>query len=486
MLQAAGQIHDDFHARRLAPECAGKHHLDLSQLVNLFRGIGLFNGKAAWGALPDGAPAYFAVFCRGWPYFLPMPDAATPLPAVRAALADIVRHSRTHHLPPLALLSAQGIRPLARRQPGITEETLRLANLLAAARMVLCLDLDASPQDHPRAGYLTQTSFQNRWFLHGCNLVVFGNGAWGAHMAFGGGIDGNIGARFTAELADRVREAEQRGALVAADADTAAPHAAFVPAEHPPLSPRIEARYRDAAVRWVRAIPGVFTLPIGENACRAAGVRPVEAFVAALSATLAELGGRRPGDLPRIPIRQFVSQGRYAFGTLNAAEVNTPELFAVAHALLGAEPGTAKDPALRERYLQAEAVIRERTDQARRLRVFNRSLTRGAARRMAAYLVIAPLLFPHRARRLLDRSHHAIAEAAISYVGKKEGVSLMARPGTRAPDGMLWLHYQIFAEETVVIPCFGGDAAVAEATLMSRLEIHWKSLLDRLGNTHVY
>jgi len=163
---AAQRVHADFMDRRLKPECAGNHHLDLSQMANVFRGVGVFDLKPRWCYPPPG-PSYFCVFFRGRPCFLPMPSAAEDVQAVRAALAAIVSDGRGPNESSLAPLSALGIDGLRAAGLDKAEDVRLLVNAIGAARFVLCLDLESAPEDEPRAGYLTQVSFANRWYLHG-------------------------------------------------------------------------------------------------------------------------------------------------------------------------------------------------------------------------------------------------------------------------------------------------------------------------------
>jgi hypothetical protein len=299
----------------------------------------------------------------------------------------------------------------------------------------------------------------------------------GIHLSFGVGIDGNVGARFASELAERF-------AVITRDA---APSHMPCPAfstflRCPPvtMTPRMESRLLANATAWIKTSPCVFSVPLGESACAVSGARPVDTFIIALSKTLADLGGAKPGRPCRIPIRQFISQGRYKFGTLNAADVNTPEVYAVAQRLQTPAPDSQQPDVLRGWYTKAEESIKHRTEIARQARKFNKRLTQSALRRMLGYLAVAPLLLVHRARLRLSQPRTIITAAAISYVSKKDGIAIVARPGARAPRGMLWLHYQIYADRTVVLPCLGADCPFTEAALAEQLSINWRALLDRL------
>jgi hypothetical protein len=476
LVLAARQVHADFVNRRLKPECAGRHHLDLSQMANVFRGIGVFQDKPRWCCPPDGLD-YFCVLVRGRPCFLPMPSAADDVPAIRAALAEVVADVHARNEPSLAPLSATGLQELKFAGPNKPEDLALLVNMIGAARLVLCLDLDSAPADACRMGYLSQVTFTNRWYLHGCNLVVFGNGAMGIHLSFGVGIDGNVGARFASELAERF---DQMAREAAPSTAPCAPYSAFIRAPPVTMTPRMESRLLANATAWIKTSPCVFTLPLGETACSASGARPVDTFIIALAKTLSDLGGSKPGRPCRIPIRQFISQGRYKFGTLNATDVNTPEVLAVAQLLQSPAPDTDQPAVLRGLYSTAEESIKRRTEIARQARKFNKRLTQGAVRRVLGYLAVAPFLLVYRTRLRLTQPHTAITAAAISYVSKKDGIAIVARPGARAPRGMLWLHYQIYADRTVVLPCVGADCPFTEAALAEQLAVNWKHLLDRL------
>ncbi len=476
LVVAAQQVHSEFVDRRLKPERAGNHDLDLSQLANVFRGIGLFQSRPRWCCPPVGL-SYFCVLRCGRPYFLPMPPATEDLAAVRTALAEIVEDAQSRDEPSMMPLSAMGIRGLRSAGLDRSEDVRLLVNAIGAARFVLSLDLDSMPEDDRRVGYLTQVSFTNRWYLHGCNIVVFGNGATGIHLSFGAGIDGNVGVRFAAEVADRVRSDER-------DAPPPGPRAAystFARGRRVTLTPHTESRFLSAAMSWTKTSADVFTLPLGASACLASGARPVEAFVTALSATVASLAGRQRGRPCRVPIRQFVSQGRHKFGTLNSVDVNMPEVFAAAQLLLRRASAADRPGASRRAYAAAEGAIRSRTELARRSRCFSRRLTRGSARRVLGYVAIAPALLAFRAWTRLAKPRMVISEVAISYVSKKDGIAIVARPGARAPRGKLWLHYQIFEDRTVVVPCMGADSPIPESLLVEQLSAHWRALLERLA-----
>ena len=472
-------LRDDFFNRRLTPEYSGKHTQDLSQFINIFRGIGVINEKPCWCA-PDYDGEHFCVLANGIPYFMPMPDSTTGAATIQCALQEIYADRKKTGRQSFTAVSSLGIKPFENKIGGHNPEAIRLANAIAASCFVLCLDLDELPADKAHTGSLTHTNFKNRWYFHGCNLAIFGNSAVGIHLSFGGGIDGNVGARFASELSSRLQIVEQASNSSSIENSTCV--ATFIRGTDVKISQEQLHFFESAAQSFVKNSSDVFTLPIGDDDCQLSKVRPVDSFVIALAAALSSLcdkNGNRPEKRPT-PIRQFISQGRYKFGTLNAVDVNMAATFKIALEILQPDDQSSGTQTLRQLYDVASTQIRDISNKTRQLRAFNRSFTAGAWQRAIAYTVIAPVLLPYRLWKWLRKPHSIIKEAAISYVAKKDGIAIIARPGVRAPKNMLWLHYQIFADHTLIVPCFGNGVPLQEHILIKEIEHCWTTLLKRM------
>lgn len=472
-------LRSDFLNRSLSPECSGKHTQDLSQFINIFRGIGVINEKPCW-CEPDYDGEHFCVLANGIPYFLPIPDSTTGAASIQCALQEIYADSKKTGKESFTVVSSLGIKPFKNKIGVHNSDAIRLANAIAASCFVLCLDFDELPADKAHTGSLTHTNFKNRWYFHGCNIAVFGNAAFGINLSFGGGIDGNVGARFASELSSRLQTVEQASNSPSIENSTYA--TTFIRGTDVKISQEQQHFFESAAQSFVKNSPDVFTLPIGEDDCRLSQVRPVDSFVIALAAALSSLcdkNGNNPKKRPT-PIRQFISQGRYKFGTLNAVDVNTAATFKVALEILQSEDLSGDPQTLRQLYDVASTQIRNLSNATRQLRAFNRSFTADAWQRAIAYIAIAPVLLPYRLWKWLRKPHSIIKEAAISYVAKKDGIAIIARPGVRAPKNMLWLHYQIFTDHTLIVPCFGNEVPLQEHILIKEIEHCWTTLLKRM------
>ncbi len=438
LLVAAAGFRRDLLGGELEQDTFRGAPLEMGQYPNLFH-TSLRAGGTASRVRKARPSSYVAVLAAGRPYRLELAVGGkaldeSGLAAALEAIADCA--GRSAGGAPLGAISCLDQAPraaianLARALPG----NARALDELAGAMLVLCLDLDASPEGAAEIGFQVHAAApENRWSLASCQLVVCGNGEAGVVFSYPCSLDGNVMMRFSEEL---VRRSER-----------AAPGA---PVGSPRVEPRrlpleLPAAVADWAGERARAVVGGRPLVrdvegVGARSLRAGGLSPDALFNLALMTALR----RELGFVPRV--LEHVTMSRWRNMGLAMAQIATPA--AGRFAELSIEGAEREE--LRRALERAEESHRNALRAARGglpLRVLTMLLWRGAPlpRRPAAFLAAA--LTAGR------------PQAIVSHPAPRAEVALFGRPGVVLPYvGQLALHYQIHPERVQLVLTPGSRA----------------------------
>lgn len=333
--------------------------------------------------------------------------------------------------------------------------------------LTLSLDLESAPADSGEAARVAHSgnSF-NRWFHSSLQIVVFGNGQACAIFNFTTYLDGNIMVRAASEFQRRAAECPLEGGHVGGR----------MAADVRPLTFDILAALVRRAEEDARRIrddqQATFAIEgIGRQAFSHSGVSPVQAFVVAL-----ELAARRLIGCT-VNIEQFITMSGFRCMDLVAPNVATPSLVAfVERVVTGQMNGTEAGAEVKRVCGELEAY----TESARRYLPMDTAValfleSRGPLGKMGLFLLnplLALLLASSGRLKKLRR------QIVISHPVTSSSVPVLGRPGVKLPYAEYFgLHYQMFAERTVVTVMPGVTWHTSNKALVEALQEELQRLL---------
>ena len=198
-----------------------------------------------------------------------------------------------------------------------------LYELVKHSFVVVCLDLDATPQSYAESARVAFSgNCVNRWFHASLQIVVFGNGKACLICNPDTGLSGNAMMRAGGEIHSRSIAAVLPGTEPEPNSPPSISPLTWNLAEVP------FERVRDDLRAVLDYQQGTFDLPgVGRVNLRRRGFSPVELFVVAVQLATFKLTGRVAS------ISQFVTTARYRCGGVATALVSTPEMEAFQNAL---------------------------------------------------------------------------------------------------------------------------------------------------------
>ena len=347
-----------------------------------------------------------------------------------------------------------------------------LYELIKHSFVVVCLDLDATPQSFAEAARVAFSgNCANRWFHASLQIVVFGNGKACLICNPDTGLSGNAMMRAGGEIYRRSTATVLTGT---------GPETASTPSIRP-----LTWKFADVPFDRVRedlhAVldnqESTFDLPgVGRVNLRRRGFSPVELFVVAVQLATFRLTGRVAS------ISQFVTTARYRCGGVTTALVSTPEMEAFQTALetLAMDSGHLRglfDLAV-DSQKAACREARSRVSLSAALGLFRSSQT--GARRRYVTGVLRGLLFLIRTLGLDDEGRGR--DVALSHPAIVPEVPMVGRPGVRLPYVRYFgLHYQMLDDRTRFTVMPGVSWKVSNAELAAALEAAVDDLLTRLS-----
>jgi hypothetical protein len=377
----------------------------------------------------------------------------------RAALAGALRRCvelapQTPPAPTLLSAAPCGFLADAYRRLCTDQRNLSSLRTLSEAVFVICLDDGNPTSDEETAFLLHAGNPENRWYLHGLQLVAFPSGITGVVGSFETGLEGQPAIRVVGELAAAMTSAQPPTPL-AGPLPRVTPLLWRVdPRDLAPARASCDARFRRAPEHILR---------LGFRREDASALRiPVNcAFHLILQAALID----ELGDLPRGEILQQVSLRHIEGKRLALQPVVTPETRAFGLAL---RAGAA--PAVLLRAAQdAGNTYRELVDDAKK------DCTHESLLREAISLV------PPRLQGPLGHALGAIPQPPelfrLSLLPKPPTIPLLGRFGvhSRVPTS-IWAH-PLFTPEGTIMVCAPGREAVVN---LERLSHHFERVLLRL------
>lgn len=450
LLAAAIDFHRRLRSGELEPDQRRGEPLEMGQYPHLFSThlVPTPRGDVVYKSREDH---FVVVMIAGRFYRMEVATADPPetgeLKAGLLAVAELDRGAAPETGPGLAPMSA-----VNRRRCGEIFEGLRgiEANhppleILENALLIVCLDLDRAPDTAAEACALVHSgNAANRWYHAGTQLVVFGNGKAGVLLSARHYIEGNVGARFAAEIQRRAAR------LSVGDRQTVAGQAPKISRLHFTTEGLVDPEELEREIGGiVRDDPDTFEIAgAGEDLFRSHGVNPDAAFKLALLAASREL---LAAD---VKMQQIATMSRYRSMCMVRAFVSTPQAVAFCDAL-------------------------DREPPAECARLFRQALSAHAQAlrdvRKGVWLPHVVGLFLRRGSRWqrwlttrfvsLVRATCSRIDVVTSHPARHPEVVLFGRPGVRLPYVRYYgLHYQIRSDkiEMIFMPARRWRADLAE------------------------
>jgi hypothetical protein len=471
LIVAASALCEDVMAGRLPKDELRGQPLEMGQYPNLF-GTSVVVERGRARLFKTRHLDRIAVIVRRRIYTLDIaPARRGDVQAITAVLEDVVRDADGRA--PVLDYEAPGILSAAdgktlmnafrllERSP-VNAEAL---HALRSCAFVVCLDLEHAPSSAVETFQLAQAGNPaNRWYLSSFQLVVSGNGATAGVFSFPAYLDGNVMMRAAAELQRRASILSVQRSARSSFRD----EARLLEWKMPPTS--VRRAWRDVLrVRHDEQV--TFEMPgLGRQAFRSSGIDPVNAFVVALAlATSRSANGRLPNIL------QLVSVSKYRCVPVGGAVVTTRE---VRRFVEHVKDSTSKHD---RSTLLAEALASQvRECRAERSRLSLRwtleafARTRRGLSRVRAIGVLGAAGLALKAMGALTSERIIVSHPEI--FGE---LQLVGRPGVRLPYvSHFGLHYQMFADKTVVTFMPGSRWKTPSSTLAREIERALKDILE--------
>ena len=303
----------------------------------------------------------------------------------------------------------------------------------------------------------------NRWWYASLQLVVFGNAMAAALCSFSAYLDGNVMMRGAAEIVRRAAACELGGTVASPVAWPVRQLRWAVGQQAIDMADADRERLRDAQPVATYEFEG-----LGQRFFDAAKVDAVPGFVLALALATRHFTGQVP------LVTQFLTMSRYRCTDLVTAMVTTPEV-AEYVGLAAIEGPGVPDEVLRAALESQKAVMsaaRKSISLQTVFRLFHQLRTVEAnvpGRDQARH---------HRLLRRTGAFNPQAREIVISYPAIYPEVPIVGRPGARLPYTRFFgLHYQIWADKTVVTFMPGTEWKISNDDLASEL----RSALEKVG-----
>lgn len=468
LLAAALDFRRDLLAGRLAVDRDGDRPLEMGQYPNLFA-TSVTPGDRIYKS-PDGS--HVVVLVGGRPYRFDVDQGGEPLSAgaIREGLREVVRLDselvRNREGPLHPALGSLTCVPAALRGERFRAleaepENRRTLETLASALLCVDLDLELRPETLDESARLAFSGNpDNRWFLCGNQLVVFGNSKAGVILTYRLHHDGNVGIRYCAEV-------QRRAAALVLPAGPSPP---------PPPVRRLSWRadrsllagVKEALQSVLRTESGVFRIEgMGSRAFKAGGVSPDAAFNLALMLAVRRLTGRIP------IVNEFATMAAHRCSGVTIVVVTTAEAAAFVDRMAQGGPADERTKDLLRAASAAHLQVLERKRQSLSLNrlapIYLRRTPRW--RRLLARPLQGPLWRRHRG---------AGTDVIVSRTARAPEVLAVGRPGVRISYvRQVALHYWLSDDSIDVITMPGWS--ISDLELARVLEESLRSLAGLLA-----
>ena len=477
LLRAVWDLHADIRAGRFEPDFHHGRPLESRGYLNLFGTRFVFDGSS-FRVFKTGHTGRMVVAsrCQQFAVDLCGPDERPSVERLTDTLRHVWESSATAGHATQDTLGTLSCAGQATQCDGFHRllgdpSNRDLYELVKHSFVVVCLDLDATPQSYAESARVAFSgNCANRWFHASLQIVVFGNGKACLICNPDTGLSGNAMMRAGGEI--------HRRSIAAVPAGTG-PEPASTSSIRPLTWNLAEVpfdRVRDDLSAVLDDQQATFDLPgVGRVNLRARGFSPVELFVVAVQLATFRLTGRVAS------ISQFVTTARYRCGSMTTALVSTPEMEAFQTALETPAMNTGHLRGLFDAAVDSQKTAcraaRSRVPLSAALALFRSSQT--GARRRYVTGVLRRLIVLIRTLGLDDEGRGR--DVVLSHPAIVPEVPMLGRPGVRLPYVRYFaLHYQMLDDRTRLTVMPGPSWKISNADLAAALGSAVDVLLTRL------